>query len=145
MTAREILQHARYGDGHTYNKTPEEALEMKYASASRPREQVINIRRRGQDFVPTTFVNDESVLGHEGGLKDEISKHGYDWTKPVEINLHDDEGNFSPYLIEGHHRVAVMMKHSPDEPIPVNFHWNWHHAMLDEYGPHYKQELGLDR
>jgi hypothetical protein len=38
-----------------------------------------------------------------------------------------------------------MMKHSPDEPMPVEFHWNWHHAMVSEYGPHYKQEIGLDR
>ena len=145
MTAREITQHARYGDGYTHKMTPDEALEMKYASAARPRERVVNIRRRGQDPVPTTFVNDESVLGHEGGLKDEISKNGYDWSKPVSVTLHDDEGNFAPYLLEGHHRVAVMMKHSPDEPMPVEFHWNWHHAMVSEYGPHYKQEIGLDR
>jgi hypothetical protein len=147
MTAREIMQHTRYGDGYTHNMTPDEALEMKYASASKPRERVVNITHGGGRgrVVPTTIRTPDGILGHDGGLKEEIDKHGYDWSKPVTVNLHDDEGNFSPYLLEGHHRVAVMMKTAPDEPIPVEFHWDWHNSMVAEYGSHYKQELGLDR
>lgn len=132
LTAREIMGNVFYGDGFTQPKSGMDALEMKYANAAKPRTSTVTVRnaearRTGGPGVPITRTNEDWELGHEGGLADEIRKNGYDMNKPVHIVLHDDDGKPNPQVIEGHHRIAVMYKHFPDQPIPVRFWKNYDH------------------
>jgi hypothetical protein len=50
------------------------------------------------------------------GLKDDILKNGVH--TPLEIHV-DKYGDHT--LTEGHHRLAVMLKHRPDTPMPVHY------------------------
>jgi hypothetical protein len=50
------------------------------------------------------------------GLKDDILENGIQ--SPIEIHV-DRYGDKT--LTQGHHRLAVMLKHRPNTPIPI--HW----------------------
>lgn len=115
LTARQIMGKVFYGDSTTQPKSGKDALEMKYAQAS----------------LPKSRKTKPAHLGSSGGLKDEILSRGYDNSYPVHILLHDDDGTPNPQLLEGHHRVAVMFKHHPDQPIAVKIWKNF-----DEFHEH---------
>ena len=52
----------------------------------------------------------------ENGLKDDILKNGIQ--DPIEIHV-DRYGDQT--LTQGHHRLAVMLKHRPTTPIPISY------------------------
>jgi hypothetical protein len=52
------------------------------------------------------------------GLLDDILENGI--TQPLEIHVDDDENQT---LTQGHHRLAIALKHFPNKPIPVKY---WH-------------------
>ena len=52
----------------------------------------------------------------QNGLKDDILKNGIQ--DPIEIHV-DSYGDQT--LTEGHHRLAVMLKHRPKTPIPIHY------------------------
>lgn len=52
----------------------------------------------------------------QNGLKDDILKNGIQ--DPVEVHV-DRYGDQT--LTEGHHRLAVMLKHRPKTPIPIHY------------------------
>ncbi len=66
--------------------------------------------------------DDRTLLRHkyrqatEKGLKDDILQNGIQ--SPVEIHV-DNYGDKT--LTEGHHRLAVMLKHRPATPIPIKY------------------------
>lgn len=53
--------------------------------------------------------------GWYGGLSHRIRRSGYDWTKPLIIR-NESEGLA---LVDGHHRLAVMMRDRPHEFLPL--------------------------
>lgn len=103
-TARQMVAHFRFADlgsiggRHTRVEDTNEALmERKYKNAQRK------------------------------GLVRSILEKGYDQTSPIEVapaelsNMFDSEPKTyqPPYVVDGHHRVAVMYRHFPDTPIPL--------------------------
>lgn len=109
MTAREIAEHCKMGDWKTERigaKVPEDVLWHKYDNAWMPQAG-------------------EKPSGWHGGLGESIHNVGYNWEKPVHIGLINEDGEFEPKLIEGHHRVAVMYHDRPDEQMPVSV-WRNH-------------------
>lgn len=55
--------------------------------------------------------------GWYGGLSNRLTKYGYDWTKPITIRNESDDLT----LVDGHHRLAVMLRDRPDEFIPLEY------------------------
>ena len=108
MTAKQIMDIVYYGDHYTEGLRPEEALEQKYQEAAFP---YMGERYEGWQ--------QGELIGHYGGLRDEIVRNGYNSDEPVHLGTHNEEGGRFPHILEGHHRIAVMYKHFPDTPIPV--------------------------
>jgi len=77
-----------------------------------------------------TAVNMDSTYGSGtgAGIDDNITHHGYDWSKPVQLStlgpdpshLYDMSVADQPRLANGGHRVMWMFTHHPDVPIPVD-------------------------
>jgi hypothetical protein len=54
----------------------------------------------------------------ESGLKDQVLQNGIQ--SPIDVHV-DEDGNQT--VTDGHHRLAVMLKHRPNTPIPIHY-WN---------------------
>jgi hypothetical protein len=64
------------------------------------------------------------------GIVSSILEKGYDINQPIEVAPAEVSENWSkpdhpaeyrpPYVVDGHHRIAVMHRHFPDMPIPLN-------------------------
>ena len=64
------------------------------------------------------LLNQKYKWAVENGLKDDILKNGI--RTPLDVHV-DEDGNQT--LTDGHHRLAVMLKHRPNTPIPIDY---WH-------------------
>jgi hypothetical protein len=103
MTAREIRQQYQAqdidrewtGQGDTKHDTDDELFERKYEDAG-----------LSSPFAPSS-------------LKDSLLQHGVE--KPILLQAdHNRTGwHGKPEIINGHHRVAVMGVHRPDDLLPV--------------------------
>jgi hypothetical protein len=115
-TAREIIEGTDLTDFRPGNVSKEGLMAKKLREASAP-----------AGTRAPWFEGSEDWIGHRGGLTDAIKEHGYDWSKPVEIepDMRDPE-NPRLALVEGHHRVAVMNHLSPDEAIPLSLYRGEH-------------------
>jgi hypothetical protein len=98
MSARNILRTYRIdevgGSFERQQSNPEKVsryLGGKYAAASEP------------------TANGMSLVDH-------IKKHGIESLPP--INIHHEPDNSA--VVDGHHRLAVMMQHFPDHPIALH-------------------------
>ena len=84
---------------------PDEVWDRKYQESENPR-----------------LVHDEptGVWSREDRpLRDEILERGVE--KPVHLQVPDGDDT-KPQVLGGHHRIAVMNEHKPDELMPVLFH-----------------------
>jgi ParB-like chromosome segregation protein Spo0J len=75
-----------------------------------------NVEPDAEITDPRTLLNKKYEAATNSGLKDSILKHGV--TKPI-ILIHDGDNKM---MYDGHHRLAVMMRHAPSTPIPVTIH-----------------------
>lgn len=109
-TANEIIQTHHLGDQGDYDTN--ELLDEKREDAD---------ARPGMGYnTPEEFTKEPKATresGWYGGLTKRIKKHGYDWSKPVEIEASDP----TSILQNGHHRVAVMQRDRPDEFLPLHY------------------------
>jgi hypothetical protein len=68
------------------------------------------------------FNNKHELLQHKleesPELSHDIARHGFDWNK--EDMEHDPITLRGDTLLEGHHRLAAMYAHRPDEFIPIH-------------------------
>jgi hypothetical protein len=109
MTAAEIMAKYRLGDLVDSTKDEQDA---KGAAMG------------GTQWALHTFYqgaeNGAGAKGDDEGntLARSIVNKGYDSSKPILLNPSHSQG---PTVVDGHHRLAVMFKHSPHEPIPVMF------------------------
>lgn len=123
-TARQIFDVVDYGDYNTFGMSKDEALEFKFKEAAQPNEWF--------DKNPEDLTN----LGFSGGLLDSIKRNGFMSNQPVHIATHEVGGkNYGPNIIEGHHRVAVMYKLHPDQPIPIRV-WKTADEMMEHFNTH---------
>ena len=70
--------------------------------------------------VPEDFHDepeDTRQSGWYGGLTQRIKEHGYDWSKPIEM----ETGVPAATITDGHHRLAVMHRYHPDQFIPLKY------------------------
>lgn len=63
----------------------------------------------------------------KNGLADHIRQNGVQ--NPVHLGT--VPSGSKPEIYSGHHRIAVMLQHNPDQPIPVQHHDSWQ-SSLDE-------------
>lgn len=59
----------------------------------------------------------EASLGVEPTLDKQVLKDGVQ--NPVSLESPDKPSRRRPYVLGGHHRVAVMAEHKPDDLMPV--------------------------
>jgi len=78
---------------------------------------------RVKSYLDKKYENASYSRNGEKSLVQSISEKGYDKESPIHIR-HFKNGTSS--LINGHHRLAVMLKHNPDAPIPLQH-------FVDEY------------
>jgi hypothetical protein len=69
-----------------------------------------------KSYLDKKYENAGYARNGEKSLVQSISEKGYDKESPLHIR-HFKNGVSS--LINGHHRLAVMLKHNPDAPIPL--------------------------
>jgi hypothetical protein len=86
------------------------------------------------------------MFGGEATLGEAIERHGFDWSRhpegdfknPITLQYHT-EGQLEahekghthdtrPQILGGHHRLAVMMSHAPDTPMPIHYAENLRQA-----------------
>ncbi|CAB4124054.1 hypothetical protein UFOVP45_125 [uncultured Caudovirales phage] len=96
-TAREIFKHTYPGD-----------LDAPYSSSN----------SQG-DTEDHWYEDEDHMWDHKyhdkPGLTKDLKANGYDWSKNEEpVTLRDDT------LQNGHHRIAALTKHRPDEFLPIN-------------------------
>jgi hypothetical protein len=84
-------------DGDYIRETVPEHFERKYQEATKPR-------------LGSSTGN--GPVTEQPPLAELIKSNGYDQSKPVKLHRNG-------FIINGHHRVAVMLKHAPNELIPV--------------------------
>lgn len=71
------------------------------------------------------FKSPEETLSFKEKNKPDLIEHikerGYDWSKPVTIHAVEDTSGvkLTGMLADGHHRLAAMKKHRPDEFMPL--------------------------
>jgi hypothetical protein len=123
MSAREILKTHRLVD---------ESGGLGFLSRSTV------LRKKAYESLDTD-LRPNIGTGDGSNIADSITKHGYDWTKPIPlaakgINESTRVSGFQPrdtgpMLTNGQHRLAYMWAFHPDEPIPVDI-TNYNHIFL---------------
>jgi len=105
MTPNEIVSQYRSGDLRHRDKAEQDSL--------------------GEERGGLKWLMDISYQGAHGrwngastSLAESIQEKGYDPQYPIVLNPNHSQG---PTIIDGHHRLAVMLKTAPDTPIPVMF------------------------
>jgi len=129
MTAREILSTHRLEGDESVPRS--EVYEEKMNDLQVPKYLKSTMRPYDLDWHNrVTAVNMDSTYGSGtgAGIDDNITHHGYDWSKPVQLStlgvhpsqLYDMSIADQPRLANGGHRVMWMFTHHPDVPIPVD-------------------------
>jgi hypothetical protein len=126
LTARQILATHRLEDddviprSEVYRNKMADLIVPKYTQLPSHMQEEYNEEQRLN--AGTKFG-----AGTGAGLDDNITSHGYDWTKPVLTStqgVHPKHSNGMvrppvPRLSNGGHRVMWMFTHHPDVPIPL--------------------------
>lgn len=98
-TAKEIWDHTEPGDfDHPYSQ--EDSQGEKQHLFYNTKEQLLNHK-----------------LTDNPSLTKAIANSGYNWSHNVMTGAHVTLRN--DILLDGHHRVAAMLKHRPDEFLPI--------------------------
>jgi hypothetical protein len=124
-TARQIFESVNFGDHYTQGMSKKDALEFKFDESNNSPEY----------YFKKNDPDDLTLLGFNGGLVESIKNKGYLPNQPVHLATHNDTGEKNPQILEGHHRVAVMYKLHPDQPIPTRV-WKNKKEMLDHFDEH---------
>lgn len=78
--------------------------------------------KKTKGYVPTTLPSNPDKLmdykrNEDPELTSALKKHGYDWN---EVTIHHDPVSArNDTLMDGHHRVAAMLKHRPNDYMPL--------------------------
>jgi hypothetical protein len=94
-------------------ETPEHLYGRKYSEAMRSSVQ-------GQN------LSDQDFPGDKRSLRDHIVDEGVH--HPIQLEVPGFGTRRKPEVFGGHHRLAVMGAHRPDELMPVQFHTDIHTA-----------------
>jgi hypothetical protein len=110
MTANEIVAKYQPSDLGHRDYLPWEEYQGDHIEETVPE----HWERKYQESTEPGFWGDGTFAGlkKQPPLVDLIKKNGYDQSKPVELHRNG-------YISHGHHRIAVMLKHAPNELIPV--------------------------
>jgi hypothetical protein len=128
MTARQILStHRLEGESKLMDRS--EIYRNKMADLLVPKYGQLTAQQ-AKFHEEDAVVNSVSKFGAGtgAGLDDHITKHGYDWTKPILVSTQGIPpehtqgmvGQDRPHVANGGHRLMWMFTHHPDVPIPID-------------------------
>jgi len=106
--AHEIVEthHLNDMEGSRSAQTPEEKFQYGdgWDVPFRDKEDLLSYKEKEQPY-----------------LTDDIKKHGFNWGSPIQAgHLNNDHDlNDSVSIVDGHHRLAAMYYHRPDDFIPI--------------------------
>jgi len=139
LTARQILASHRLEGDDQPRTTRSDIYVNKMTDIMMPKYGNVNSTQR-QFLAQDAVVNATSKYGagSGAGLDDNITKHGYDWTKPILLSTLGVDPNHAPpgtagqpRVANGGHRLMWMFTHHPDVPIPVETDVHRHSMGLD--------------
>ena len=126
MTADEVIQHHRAGDFMGAGR--DFATQNKPVDATKPdgptqKDRIFENKLASGRSSSRSRTWHASVGGQQEGVGKSIEKHGYDWGKGGDVRTHvfvDPTHEMGPSVLDGHHRIAAMKEHRPDEFIPTS-------------------------
>jgi hypothetical protein len=112
----EVVESHQLADGHSWADI-DGALRGKHFPEQSASEKARVLKYKAEDAEDPrgTHQGTGDVVLHR-----EIRRRGFDWSSPVEVthqwNQHVQP---TPAVVDGHHRLAYMLKHHPDHQIPL--------------------------